>query len=401
MGRSTAKHVSLSSRNALTSVLSAGNGGTALLIAEVSCIYGHKIQWATVLLYFAGERNIKALRVKCGNLGNGCAWVGELGSLDKHHDTCNLALLACPNKCRDGTKTVQVLRKNLATHLKEKCPNRSHKCPHCKRTGKHCDITTSHLETCTKLEVPCLNEGCNDRLPRCDIPEHRKTCPFEEVTCKYATIGCEDKPLRKELKDHENNDQLHLHITMETILQQNKKLLRAETRLGTLEGGGNTNKATFKMARFSQYKASGEEFFSPPFYTHHGGYKMCIGLDAHGEGDGKGTHVTVCVLLMRGENDDNVTWPFIGVVTVEILNQLADKEHHQQTITFPEDKDDDCNSRVVDMETAAIGRGCHTFISHADLGPATNRQFLKDDCLYFRVSAKATPNPKPWLTCTS
>ena len=412
MGRSTAKHVSLSTRNTLTSVLTAGEGEKAMKIAEVSFI-DVKMRW--LKCHFAGDIDIKALRVKCGNLGNGCAWVGELGYLDYHHDTCDHALLACLNACKDGTTLVRVLRKDLMTHLKEKCPNRSHQCPYCGVEGKHCDITTSHLESCTKLEVPCPNKGCNDRVPRADIPEHRKTCPFEEVTCKYSTIGCKDKPRRKELKDHESNNQLHLDIAMEAILKQEMRqrtsetqicLLQAQARTNSLEGGGTTNKTTFKMARFSQYKESGEVFYILPFYTHHGGYKMMMRVNANGNGDGKGTHISVFVYLMRGENDDNLIWPFTGDVTVELLNQLEDEEHHQ--VKIPYGKDEVYNSRVVDRDRATRGWGHNKFISHADLGhdpatnrPATNRQFLKDDCLYFRISVKAAPNPKPWLTCTS
>ena len=332
--------------------------------------------------------------MRCGNCSNGCAWVGELGSLDKHQDTCDHALLPCPNECIDGTTLVRVLRKDLATHLKKKCPNRNHQCPYCGEEGRHCDITTSHLKSCTKLEVPCPNKGCSAKLPRCDIPEHCKTCPLELVACKYSIIGCKDKLLRNELKDHEDNDQLHLHIAMETILKVQAHLTKVECAAN--------DQFTLKMANFSQYKESGEEFYSLPFYTHHGGYKMCIEVDANGYDDGEDTHIAVFAYVMRGENDDNLTWPFTGVVTVELLNQLADKEHHQQVITYPEDKDDEANRRVVDAERAPSGRGRPKLISHTDLScKSITRQFLKDDCLYFRVSVKPSPKTKPWLTCTT
>ena len=244
------------------------------------------------------------------------------------------------------------------------------------------------------------------------IPTHRKTCPFENVACKYSTIGCEQKALRRELiNDHEKDDQLHLHVAMETILKletrqrtSEKQMLQAQARLSSLENRGTTNKMTFKMAKFSQCKESEDVFYSPPFYSHQGGYKMCVRVDANGNGSAKGTHVSATAILMRGENDDNLTWPFTGSVTVELLNQLADKEHLQAVITFPDaKKDGKYNSRVVDREMAMSGWGHHQFIPHADLGhdPATARLLLKDDCLYFRVSVKATTlNPKPWLTCT-
>ena len=320
--------------------------------------------------------------MRCGN--NGCDWVGELGSQHKHWITCDHASLQCPNDCSDGNRSVWVLRKDLETHLKEKCPYRNHQCPHCGEEDRYRDITTSHLEICDKLVVPCPNEGCSETLPRCDIPEHRQTCPMEVVACKYSAIGCEEKQLRKDLEDHEkSNDQLHLDIAMTTIH-------KVEIAV---------NYVTFKMAKFSE---SEEEFYSPPFYTQRGGYRMCIIVDAKGWGGGEGTYLSVTARLMRGENDDNLTWPFSGVVTVELLNQLEDKNHHQDTITFPEGMSLKRSKRVVDRERAEDGFGRAQFISHAGLSyKSITRQFLKEDCLYFRVSVKAAPNPKPWLTCTA
>ncbi len=126
---------------------------------------------------------------------------------------------------------------------------------------------------------------------------------------------------------------------------------------------------------------------------------MCILVYANGLGDGEGTHVTVAAHLMKGDNDDSLSWPFTGRVTVELLNQLEDKNHHKETTTFP--ADDDVSQRVVDGERGE-GWGYFKFISHADLAhkPLTNTQYLKDDTLIFRVSAEA-PDYKPWLECTN
>ena len=45
-------------------------------------------------------------------------------------------------------------------------------------------------------------------------------------------------------------------------------------------------------------------------------------------GDGEGTQVTVAACLMKGDNDDSLTWPFTGIVTIELLNQLENKNYH-------------------------------------------------------------------------
>ncbi len=51
---------------------------------------------------------------------------------------------------------------------------------------------------------------------------------------------------------------------------------------------------------------------------------MRLRVDANGDGNGKGTHVSVYICLMRGDNDDNLKWPFKGTIEVSLLNQLED-----------------------------------------------------------------------------
>ena len=106
---------------------------------------------------------------------------------------------------------------------------------------------------------------------------------------------------------------------------------------------------------------------------------------------------------MRGKNDDNLSWPFRGKVTITLLNQLADENHHIYTVVYPEDKDEEYNRRVVNGDRGSKGYGSAKFISHDRLGydAEQNFQYLKDDCLYFRVTATAPDPVKPWLTCTT
>ena len=61
--------------------------------------------------------------------------------------------------------------------------------------------------------------------------------------------------------------------------------------------------------------------YSSPFYTHIGGYKMCLSIDTKGWGDGKDTHVSVGVYMMKGEFDSHLKWLFKGEITVRLVNQ--------------------------------------------------------------------------------
>ena len=58
-----------------------------------------------------------------------------------------------------------------------------------------------------------------------------------------------------------------------------------------------------KMAGFEELKKGKKPWYSQPFYTDKGGYKMCILVYANGYGDGQDTHVSVFTCLKHGEFD--------------------------------------------------------------------------------------------------
>ena len=107
--------------------------------------------------------------------------------------------------------------------------------------------------------------------------------------------------------------------------------------------------------------------------------------------------VSMFAFLMKGENDDYLPWPFTGTVTVELLNQLEDKNHYSMTMKFP--SDNGSSQRVVDENKRSTGWGWTKYISHSDLGhnAANNCQYLKDDRLHFKISVGAESSSTPWL----
>ena len=128
---------------------------------------------------------------------------------------------------------------------------------------------------------------------------------------------------------------------------------------------------------------------------------MCIRVDADGFGEGTGTHVSVYTCLMQGRNDDTLPWPFTGEVTITLLNQLEDENHHTYTISFSQYRYNVAIVRVVDDERgSALGHNKFISQDNLDYDAAKYCQYLKDDCLYFRIEVEAAEPVKPWLTCT-
>ena len=332
-----------------------------------------------------GARQIRSLKVICNQQTNCCKWTGELGSLDAHLQSCDYALLPCTNECKMDNEIAKFLLKDLEDHLTNDCPRRQYKCLHCQETGEHEERTTAHLETCPKVEVTCSNLRCRDKFPRCEIITHQSMCKYEPVSCKYAKVGCETTPLRINLSKHEKNDKVHLRVTAEKVLELTDVVSKSNS----------TVPRTIRLTNYLKHKSDKDEFYGPPFYTSYNGYKMCLRVYANGWGTGEGTHVAVHAYLMKGDNDDSLSWPFPGTVTFELLNQLEDKNHYKWTTTFPADYA--CSRRVVDGERGR-GYGSHKYISHTDLdyNVSKNTQYLKDDTLVFRVSVQI-PDHKPWL----
>ena len=113
---------------------------------------------------------------------------------------------------------------------------------------------------------------------------------------------------------------------------------------------------------------------------------MCLSVDANGDGAGKGTHVSVFNSLMRGEFDSHQKWPFRGTITIQLVNQLEDKEHHTDSYAY-NDATPDVNAAQLLDGVRSHGWGKPKSLPHSELGlsVANNRQYLKDDCLIFRI----------------
>jgi hypothetical protein len=141
-----------------------------------------------------------------------------------------------------------------------------------------------------------------------------------------------------------------------------------------------------EMSDFSQKR--NQVWFSPPFYTHPGGYKVCLEVYGNGYGNRKGSHLSVFIRLMKGENDDNLMWPFSLQIEFKLLNQMSDSSHVSQSVDFSRVLENIYCGRVIDKQKAKCGRGRAAFLPLTDLAEDGTKevQFLKNDSLFFKVN---------------
>ena len=312
------------------------------------------------------NRRVKSLRVKCPFTANGCKWVGDLGKVGDHE----------------------------AAH----CKFLPKPCLYCDFTTIQTEELQEHLKTCDSHTFRCPN-GCGAAPSRRGLDQHLEECPEQLVHCKFSMLGCDAVLPRKTMEHHVATSAEH---STEFLLQHMMKLTDLVSQLCAKSGVSNPldqktwlmNKFlrkeppwVVKMTGFQEKKKYDEAWYSDPVYSHFGGYKMCLRVDANGKGDGEGTHVSVYACLMRGDNDANLQWPFEGAIIVSLLNQLEDGQHHTRQLWTPDEVTEDVNGRVTEGERAGIGWGFPQFIPQEDLSYSgdMNCQYLKNDILFFRV----------------
>ena len=228
---------------------------------------------------------------------------------------------------------------------------------------------------------------------------------------------------------HEEDDKVHLHQALGTVVKLQDNLQSAsdtiaalqgkaailqgdmisskytisalQGKVATLQGDMKSAQDTlqsvtrtgkpliFKLTEYQKKKDNNETAESPSFYTSPEGYHVCLTVDANGYGNGKQTHVSVYAEILEGEHDKSLKWPFTGTYVFELLNQLEDKNHRTETMNIGSEKETN------------VGNPCwghDQFIPHSKLShdPFNNTQYLKDDTLYFRLTVTPSDH-KPWL----
>ncbi len=289
---------------------------------------------------------------------------------------------------------------------------KSDRCPNCQEGAIDVSSTTydekSH-EKVIELKVRCRNasKGCNWLGKLKELDQHcTQECSRQVVRCRYYDAGCKVKMAREEQEDHIDGDlQHHFSCALETVLKLRRSQRELRTELYKVKEAfqPRTPLAVFKMTDFSKHRASDTCWYSPSFLSHASGYKLCLRIDPNGVVASENTYMSVFLCLMQGENDSTLNWPFRGRITVELLNQLQDGSHHRGMIEFESEQYEECNSRVTCVVSGS-GRGWPQFASHTNLeyNPKAERQYLKDDCLYFRIPRiDVHESNKPWLICTT
>ncbi|XP_028828688.1 TNF receptor-associated factor 2 [Denticeps clupeoides] len=123
--------------------------------------------------------------------------------------------------------------------------------------------------------------------------------------------------------------------------------------------------------------------FSPAFYTSKYGYKMCLRIYLNGDGTGRGSHLSLFFVVMRGQSDALLKWPFNQKVTLMLLDQ-SNREHIIDAFR-PDVTSSSFQRPVSEMNIAS---GCPLFCPLSKL--EGKNSYIRDDTIFIKAIVDLT-----------
>ncbi|NWX90495.1 TRAF2 factor, partial [Nothoprocta ornata] len=382
------------------------------------------------------NKEISELRVHCVTLG--CSWSGTMKNFEEHQSLCEYALIPChtgcghmvmrkkladhlENRCINNVTTCPKCKRSLSSSEYQWCliisssffsflfPQQNHSTPLINKDG------------CRFSEIGCSFRGSKEKLK-----EHEKTAVGTHMLLLLQLIkelkaalcpGCVPKPalsLENKLHVFENivavlNKEVetsNLEITAfrrQSELDQNiirglelkiaelhRCMTQKDAGLSTLhknllfsEQASYDGVFLWKITdvgRKLQDSVTGRtvSLYSPAFYTAKYGYKVCLRIYLNGDGTGKGTHVSLFFVVMKGDYDALLPWPFRHKVTFMLLDQ--NNREHVIDAFRPDLMSASFQRPVNDMNVAS---GCPMFLPLSKL-QSPKYAYVKEDTLFLK-----------------
>lgn len=117
---------------------------------------------------------------------------------------------------------------------------------------------------------------------------------------------------------------------------------------------------------------------SPSFYTDRYGYRLCMKLYPNGDGAGKGSHLSLFLVILQGEHDFMLQWPFLHKVEFVLLDQQT-QQH--ASASFKPVNSAPFRRPISEKNTAS---GLPQFYPLSQL-QTSGRTFIKDDNMFIKA----------------
>ncbi|OCT66921.1 TNF receptor-associated factor 2 [Xenopus laevis] len=173
-----------------------------------------------------------------------------------------------------------------------------------------------------------------------------------------------------------------------TLGQKELVLAEMETRVQESEFSSYDGVFIWKITEFNKKRLDATNgrcpaMFSPPFYTNKYGYKMCLRIYLNGDGTGRGTHLSLFFVVMKGSHDALLRWPFNQKVTLMLLDQ--NNREHVIDAFRPDITSSSFQRPISEMNIAS---GCPLFCPLSKLD--AKNSYIRDDTIFIKVIVDLT-----------
>ena len=180
-----------------------------------------------------------------------------------------------------------------------------------------------------------------------------------------------------------------------TVDMHDVRLAQSDLRFRLLETASFNGRLIWRIPQYFSRKQNAVEgrtlsLYSQPFYNTYFGYKMCARVYLNGDGLGKDSHMSLFFVIMRGEFDSLLSWPFRHRVTLAVLDQSGNGKHIFDTFR-PDPTSTSFRRPVGEMNIAS---GSPMFATHSRVESGS---YIKDDTLFIQVIIDQTDLKEPGL----
>ncbi|NWS59860.1 TRAF2 factor, partial [Chunga burmeisteri] len=231
-------------------------------------------------------------------------------------------------------------------------------------------------------------------LERCEALE-RKTVTFENIVC-VLNREVERVSLTAEAYSRQHRlDQEKIETLSNKVRQLERSIglkdlamAEMEEKIRNMEASTYDGVFIWKITEFARKRQEAitgrsPAIFSPAFYTSKYGYKMCLRVYLNGDGTGRGTHLSLFFVVMKGPNDALLRWPFNQKVTLMLLDQ-NNREHIIDAFR-PDVTSSSFQRPITEMNIAS---GCPLFCPVSVM--ETKNSYVRDDAIFIKAIVDLT-----------
>ncbi|NXV49534.1 TRAF2 factor, partial [Uria aalge] len=255
--------------------------------------------------------------------------------------------------------------------------------------GAHMLLLLQHIKQ-LKASLCAAAKSANAFIPRSDLNLENKLHVFENIVAvlnkEVETSNLEITAFRRQSELDQNiirGLELKIAELHRCLTQKDAGLSSLHKTLLFSEQASYDGVFLWKITdvgRKLQDSVTGRavSLYSPAFYTAKYGYKVCLRVYLNGDGTGKGTHVSLFFVVMKGDYDALLPWPFRHKVTFMLLDQ--NNREHVIDAFRPDLTSASFQRPVNDMNVAS---GCPMFLPLSKL-QSPKYAYVKEDTLFLK-----------------